>query len=56
MLRALRAEGPGYKSSMLLFMLGHAWETMGAGVDARAVVVQTLVSAWVKRERLTLEA
>ena len=48
-LRALRAEGQGRKCAMLLYMLGHAWQAMGAGMDARAIVVKRIVSAWAER-------
>ena len=43
---ALRAEGQGQRCAMLLYMLGHAWQAMGAGMDARAIVVKRIVSAW----------
>ena len=49
-LRALRAEGQGQKCAMLLYMLGHAWQAMGAGMDARAIVVKRIVSAWAERK------
>ena len=52
LLGALKAESQEYKSRMLLYMLGHAWEAMGAGVDARAVVVESLVSSWVENQQV----
>ena len=42
-LRALRAEDQDYKSEMLLYMLGRAWQAMGSRIDARAIAVKTLL-------------
>ena len=42
-LRALRAEDQDYKSEMLLYMLGRAWQAMGPRIDARAIAVKTLL-------------
>ena len=50
--RALKAEGTGYKGQMLLYLLGHAWEAMGAGFDVRAISVESLVRSWVEKQRL----
>ena len=45
LIRSLKAEGQR-KDKMLLFLVGRAWQAIGARGDASAVSVESLVKSW----------
>ena len=49
LIRSLKAEGQR-KDKMLLFLVGRAWQAIGARGDASAVSVESLVKSWFVRK------
>ena len=49
LIRSLKAEGQR-KDKMLLFLVGRAWQAIGARGDASAVSVESLVKSWLVRK------